>query len=69
MTDHEKLTSLFTELGIPFTETRDGNIMIRVEAKGRFGLLDTVVLGYSGSSADFEFTSAGKFVNVGIWEE
>ncbi len=66
MNDHEKLTSLFRELGIPFSERMDGNIMVHIEVDNTQP--DPVIVGYKHFCTDFEFTTAGKFVNVGIWE-
>lgn len=65
-TDHQKLTNLFRELGIPFTEKMDGNIMVHLEVDN--SKPDPKVVGYKHFCTDFEFTTDGEFVNVGIWE-
>jgi hypothetical protein len=58
-TDLEKLTAVFTELGVGF-EVRE-NVVVCEKGMGSN-------IGYNGFSANFEFTPEGKFVNLGIWE-
>ncbi|MFY2658485.1 hypothetical protein ACOTC5_31270 [Achromobacter xylosoxidans] len=58
-TDLEKLTAVFTELGVGF-EVRENMVVCEK------GMSSNV--GYNGFSADFEFTPEGKFVQLGVWE-
>lgn len=73
MSDKERLISLFSEFGIGYTlgedsdwESKDNAVLIHNdEWKDE---PNAKVEGYYGFYAQFNFDSAGKFVNVGIWE-
>ena len=59
MTDIEKLRALFDEWGVGYTEQDD-----IVELMAGNEKID----GYTLFRANFVFTPAGRFVEVGIWE-
>lgn len=65
MTDYDKVKQLLEELGVGFDE-------FPVENGKQFIELNTSdckrVDGYPGFVTNFEFTAAGDFVVVGIWE-
>ena len=67
MTDREKLTKLFDELGISL---RDHAYCHDPEKDSLFlveGHTDKIG-GYSGFYTSFDFDSDGKFIKCGIWE-
>lgn len=69
MTDLQKVTALFSELGIEYTTDTDESGCVRSVCLTVDGnKADSKIKGYNGFSTAYMFSESGNFLEVNIWE-
>ena len=63
MTDLDKLKGLLSEFGVGYSSIQEGNVDSIVCTAGA-----KRVDGHIDFYAEYEFTSEGAFINMGVWE-